>query len=77
MLIGIFGVILLIVIVGAIFVNTSPQFGGNPSEESLVKIENSPNYNGEGKFKNSELTWMSVLVLSSSIQDKKFCPCFI
>ena len=55
MLIGILGVILIIVIVGAVFMNTSPQFGGKPSKESLVRIENSPNYKGEGKFKNQEL----------------------
>ena len=55
-MIGILGIILLIVIVGAIFVNTSPQFGGKPSEDSLVKIENSPNYNGDGAFKNQEIT---------------------
>jgi len=56
MLIGILGAILLMVITVSIFVNTSPQFGGKPNEESLVKIENSINYNGNGTFKNQELT---------------------
>ncbi|MEX1382793.1 MAG: hypothetical protein AB1Z17_05295, partial [Lutibacter sp.] len=55
-MIGVLGVILLIIIIGAVFVNTSPQFGGKPSKESLVKIENSPNYNGDGAFKNQEIT---------------------
>lgn len=53
---GILGIILLIVIIGALYVNISPQFGGKPSKESLVKIENSPNYNGDGTFKNQETT---------------------
>lgn len=56
MLIGIFGITLLIIIVGVLFVNLSPQFGGKPTKESLVKIENSPNYNGDGTFKNQEIT---------------------
>ena len=56
MMLGLLGIILLITIVGSIFMNTSPQFGGKPSEESLVRIENSPNFNGEGTFKNEELT---------------------
>lgn len=51
MTIGIIGIILLIILVGAIFVNTSSQFGGNPSEESLIRIKSSPNFNGEGTFK--------------------------
>lgn len=55
-MIGILGIMLLIVIVGVVFVNTSPQFGGKPSKESLVKIEKSPNYNGDGVFKNQEIT---------------------
>jgi len=67
MLIGILGVILIIVIVGAVFMNTSPQFGGKPSKESLMRIENSPNYKGEGKFKNQELTLASTGMKWSSI----------
>ena len=55
-MIGIFGVILLIVIIGAIFVNTSPQFGGKPNKVSLIKIQSSLNYNGSGTFKNQEIT---------------------
>lgn len=56
MTIGILGIILLTVLIGLIFVNTSPQFGGKPNEESLVKIQNSPNFNGDGTFKNLQLT---------------------
>jgi L-ascorbate metabolism protein UlaG (beta-lactamase superfamily) len=67
MLIGILGIILLIVFIGAIFVNTSPQFGGEQSAESLVKIENSPNYNGDGTFKNLELTLASTGMKLSTI----------
>ena len=67
MLLGIFGIITIIVIVGAIFMNTSPQFGGKPSKESLARIEKSPNYNGEGAFKNQELTLASTGMKLSSI----------
>ncbi|TYA72030.1 hypothetical protein FUA24_18855 [Seonamhaeicola marinus] len=67
MLIGILVMVLLITIIGVIFVNTSPQFGGNQSEESLIKIKNSPNYNGDGAFKNQELTLASTGFKWSSI----------
>jgi L-ascorbate metabolism protein UlaG (beta-lactamase superfamily) len=67
MLIGILGLVLILVITGFIFVNTSAQFGGSPSEESLVRIENSPNYNGEGAFKNLEHTLESTGMKLSSI----------
>lgn len=67
MTIGILGITLLIVITVTIFVNTSPQFGGKPSEESLVKMDNSPNYNGDGTFKNLELTLASTGLKLSSI----------
>ena len=67
MLIGILGIVLLLVITGFIFMNTSPQFGGSPSKESLVRIENSPNYNGDGAFKNLEITLASTGMKLSSI----------
>jgi L-ascorbate metabolism protein UlaG (beta-lactamase superfamily) len=67
MLIGILGFVLLLVITGFIFMNTSPQFGGSPSKESLVRIENSPNYNGDGAFKNLEFTLASTGMKLSSI----------
>lgn len=67
MMIGIFGIIFLLVIVGAIFVNTSPQFGGKPNHESLAKMELSPNYNGNGTFKNIELTLASTGMKLSTI----------
>lgn len=59
MMLGSLGIILIIVITGAVFLNTSQQFGGKPNEESLVKMELSPNYNGNGTFKNKELTLAS------------------
>ena len=55
MTIGIFGIVLLIVLIGAIFVNTSPHFGGNPNEESLAKMKLSPNYKNK-TFQNLEHT---------------------
>jgi len=67
MTIGIIGLLLLIVLIGAIFINTSPQFGGKPSEESLAKMELSPNYNGNGTFKNLELTLASTGMKLSTI----------
>jgi L-ascorbate metabolism protein UlaG (beta-lactamase superfamily) len=67
MIIGLLSIILLLIIIVTIFVNTSPQFGGKPSEESLSKIENSPNYNGNGTFKNRELTLASTGMKLSSI----------
>jgi len=59
MLIGILGIVLLIVIIGTIFVYTSPQFGGKPSDESIAKFKKSANYNGDGTFKNSVKTLQS------------------
>ena len=67
MLIGIFGVVLLIVIIATIFVNTSPQFGGKTKGEDLERMENSPNYNGDGAFKNLELTLASTGMKLSTI----------
>ena len=67
MTIGILGIILIIGISGAVFVNTSPQFGGKPNEESLGKMELSPNYNGNGTFKNQELTLASTGMKLSTI----------
>jgi L-ascorbate metabolism protein UlaG (beta-lactamase superfamily) len=48
--------IVLILIVGFIFVNTSPQFGGKQSAESIATIKKSPNHKENGVFENSELT---------------------
>jgi len=67
MTIGIIGVLLLIVVIGVIFVNTSPQFGGKPSEESLAKMKLSPNYVESGTFKNLELTLASTGMKLSTI----------
>ncbi|WP_299549795.1 MBL fold metallo-hydrolase [Seonamhaeicola sp.] len=59
MILGILGIILIVVITGAVFVNVSPQFGGKPTGEDLERLQNSPNYNGEGVFKNQEITLAS------------------
>ncbi|TXE11845.1 hypothetical protein FUA26_07210 [Seonamhaeicola algicola] len=58
MLIGILTVVLLIVIVTAIFVNTSPQFGGTPKVADLERIKNSKHYKNKA-FVNDELTLAS------------------
>lgn len=52
-MIGLFigGAILLIVVVGTLFVNLSPEFGGKPSKEQKSLIEKSGNYKN-GKFIN-------------------------
>ena len=67
MLIGIFGMIVFMVVLGAIFVNTSPQFGGKTIGDDLERMENSPNYNGDGSFKNLELTLASTGMKLSTI----------
>jgi len=67
MLIGIIGIILLLVIIVVLFINISPQFGGKPTKESLTKREKSPNYNGDGTFKNLELTLASTGMKLSTI----------
>jgi L-ascorbate metabolism protein UlaG (beta-lactamase superfamily) len=67
MILGFFGLILLTVLIGAIFVNTSPQFGGEPNNESLAKMQLSPNYNGNGTFNNLELTLASTGMKLSTI----------
>ena len=56
MLIGILAITVFVVLVAAIFINTSPEFGGKPTGNDLERIENSPNYNGDGTFKNQEIT---------------------
>ena len=66
-MIGIVSIILLMVIVGAIFVNTNPQFGGKTIGKDLERMENSPNYNGDGTFKNIELTLASTGMKLSTI----------
>ena len=51
MLIGIVVVLGIITLGTVIFVNTSPQFGGSPSNETKALMVNSPNYK-EGTFQN-------------------------
>lgn len=67
MLIGIIGFVLIIIGITTIFMNTSPQFGGKPKGEDLIRIQKSPNFNGEGAFKNLELTLASTGMKWSSI----------
>ena len=45
------GIILLLVIVGVLFVNLSPEFGGKHSKSDLERYANS-NHFKEGKFEN-------------------------
>lgn len=53
--------IILVLFIGgvAIFMNTSPQFGGKPSAERLEEIEASPNFN-DGVFQNQVETIMDM-----------------
>lgn len=44
-------VILLIIIVGVIFINTNPQFGGKPTEEQKLQYAQTGHYE-DGKFVN-------------------------
>jgi len=48
---GLLSVVALLFIIGALFINFSPDFGGGPSGASVKKIKASKNYNGE-KFVN-------------------------
>ncbi|MBI9034827.1 MAG: MBL fold metallo-hydrolase [Bacteroidales bacterium] len=41
----------LVLVIGVLFLNISPQFGGKPTKQNLRTFENSGNY-AEGKFKN-------------------------
>ena len=45
------GIILLIVLIGVIFINTSPQFGGKHTKEDIKRYQESGHYE-EGKFIN-------------------------
>ncbi len=54
-MIGILSISALVAIAGVSFINLSPQFGGKPSELSLKKMINSPNFK-EGVFINKEKT---------------------
>ena len=57
-MIGILSISALVAIAGVSFINLSPQFGGKPSELSLKKMNNSPNFK-EGIFINKEKTLQS------------------
>ena len=59
MLLLFMGLIALVIIVGAIFVNTSPQFGASATEADLVRYQRSSNYGNNGAFKNMEPTRQS------------------
>ena len=51
--------IIVVILIGIIFINTSPEFGENPSKNDLIKFKKSINYKA-GKFKNSTKTSMSM-----------------
>jgi len=57
-MIGIVSISALLAIAGVSFINLSPQFGGKPSELSLKKMNNSPNFK-DGIFINKEKTLQS------------------
>ncbi len=67
LMIGILTFTLLIVLIGVIFVNTSPQFGAKSIGKDLERMEHSPNFNGDGTFKNIELTLASTGLKLSTI----------
>lgn len=50
-----FLLIALVLIIGVVFINTSPEFGGDPSEEDITKFEKLDHYS-EGTFKNNHNT---------------------
>ncbi len=56
---GIGGVIILAVIIIAIFLNTSPQFGGKPNKEELLSYKATGHYK-KGKFQNLTETKMDM-----------------
>nr|WP_290427021.1 MBL fold metallo-hydrolase [Algoriphagus limi] len=53
------GIIVFLIISVGLFVNLSPQFGSNPSEEQRIEFEKLPHYS-EGKFQNLIPTEMSM-----------------
>ena len=53
----IFCFVAFVVLIGVIFVNTSPEFGGDPKEEDIKKYIQTGHYE-EGEFKNYSLTTM-------------------
>jgi len=59
MLITIIAVIALIVVVGLLFINLSPQFGGSHTEDDIARYSSSENFE-EGKFINSVPTNMDM-----------------
>ena len=59
MAIGIMVFVLVLFVIGALFVNLSPEFGGSPSKEDIKKYELSGNYE-KGKFMNLTPTSMDM-----------------
>ncbi len=59
LLYGILSLILLIVVVGFIFIKTSPQFGGKQSPEALARFEKLDHYR-DGSFRNLDDVEMKV-----------------
>tara|TARA_B110000046_G_scaffold88676_2_gene96844 strand:+ start:87101 stop:87406 length:306 start_codon:yes stop_codon:yes gene_type:complete len=53
------GIILLLIIVGVLFVNLSPEFGGKHSKKDVERYSGSNHYK-EGKFVNIKATNMDM-----------------
>ena len=57
-MITIVSISIVVIFVGVTFINVSPQFGGTALEESLKRIQNSPNFLN-GTFQNLQKTVQS------------------
>lgn len=56
---GILGILVLLLVVGILFVNLSPEFGGKHQQEDIANYQTSPNFK-EGKFQNLSTTTMTM-----------------
>lgn len=76
MLLTILGVILLITIIGVLFVNMSPQFGGKPSTEDKARFEQE-SYYVNGVFENlipTEMDLPPAKMMSTMVEFIKGVP---
>ena len=64
------GFIALLVIVGVVFLYTSPQFGGSATKEQIAEYEKTGHYK-EGKFQNLTETKMMEFTLSNMVDMTK------
>ena len=68
--------ILVLLIIGALFVNLSPEFGGNQTKEDKSRYEKSKNFK-DGKFENLNKTTMTMSfgeIMTSLIDYAKGVP---